>query len=82
MQLRAGGDTADWLLLAMAHWHKGEKDQARQWYDKAVTAMDKNQSQGEEPRRFRVEAAALLGITERPAPISKKEENTTQRPKR
>ena len=40
-QLRAGGDPSVWFFLAMAHWQKGEKDQARQWYDKAVNRMER-----------------------------------------
>ncbi len=31
----------------MAHWKSGEKDQARQWYDKAVNGMEKNKAQDE-----------------------------------
>ena len=81
MQLRAGGDPADWFFLAMAHWQKGEKDQARQWYDKAVNGMEKNKSQDDELRRFCAEAAALLGVTEHPKSTGKKEENTPRRSK-
>jgi tetratricopeptide (TPR) repeat protein len=64
MQLRKGGDSFDWFFLAMAHWKLGEKDKAREWYDKAVDWMDKNKPQDEELKRFRAEAAALLGVTE------------------
>jgi hypothetical protein len=82
MQLRAGGDAADWFFLAMAHWQEGEKDQARQWYDKAVQWTEKSKSQDEELRGFCAEAAALLGLTERPTPTTaKKEENPTRQSK-
>ena len=50
----------------MAHWQKGDKDQARQWYDKAVNGMEKNKSRDEDLRRFRAEAAAVLGVTDHP----------------
>jgi len=50
------------FFLAMAHWQLGQKDEARQWYDKAVEWMEKNQPEDEELRRFRAEAAELLGI--------------------
>jgi tetratricopeptide (TPR) repeat protein len=50
------------FFLAMAHWRLGEKDKAREWYDKAVAWMDKNQPTNEELLRFRAEAAELLGI--------------------
>ena len=41
------------FFLAMAHWQRGEKDQARQWYDRAVAWMDRNQQQDDELKRFR-----------------------------
>jgi uncharacterized protein HemY len=66
MELRKGGDAGDWFFLAMAHWQLGDKEQARQWYDKAVPWMDKNKPQDEELRRFRAEAAALLKIEDKP----------------
>jgi uncharacterized protein HemY len=68
MALRNGGDSFDWFFLTMAHWQLGEKDEARKWYDKAVEWTDKNQPDNEELRRFRAEAAELLGITEPQAP--------------
>jgi serine/threonine protein kinase/tetratricopeptide (TPR) repeat protein len=60
MELRNGGDSSDWFVLAMAHWKLGEKDKAREWYDKAVEWMDKNEPNNKELRRFRAEAAELL----------------------
>ena len=62
MELRKGGDSYDWFFLAMAHWQLGAKDKAREWYDRAVRWMDKNQPTDEELRRFRAEAAELLGL--------------------
>jgi tetratricopeptide (TPR) repeat protein len=62
MELRKGGGCVDWFFLAMAHWQLGEKEQARQWYDKAVQWMDKNDPKNDELRRFRSEAAELLGV--------------------
>jgi serine/threonine protein kinase/Flp pilus assembly protein TadD len=62
MQLRGGGDSYDWFFLAMAHWRLGEKDKARQWYDRAVQWMDKKMSKDKELGRFRAEAAELLKI--------------------
>jgi tetratricopeptide (TPR) repeat protein len=64
MELGRGGDAYDWFFLAMAHWRLGDREQARTWYDKAVTWMDKHMPQNEELIRFRAEAAALLGIKE------------------
>jgi tetratricopeptide (TPR) repeat protein len=62
MELRKGGNSFDWFFLAMAHWQLGNKDEARKWYDKAVQWTDKNQPNNEELRRFRAEAAELMGV--------------------
>jgi WD40 repeat protein len=50
------------FFLAMTHWQLGSKDEARQWYDKAVAWMEKNMRDNDELRRFRAEAKELLGI--------------------
>jgi tetratricopeptide (TPR) repeat protein/serine/threonine protein kinase len=65
MELNAGGDSGDWFILAMVHWRLGEKGTARQWYSRAVQWMDKNDPTNDELRRFRAEAAALLGVGEK-----------------
>src|SRR5262249_49541853 len=57
MALSKGGDSFDWFFLAMASWRLGEKDKAREWYDRAMQWMDKNQPKNEELGRFRAEAA-------------------------
>jgi tetratricopeptide (TPR) repeat protein len=61
MKLASGGTIDDWLFLAMAHKQLGDEKKARQWYDRAVTAME-NDYVSEERRRFRDEAAILLKI--------------------
>jgi serine/threonine protein kinase len=61
VKLRKGGDSFDWFFLAMAHWHLGDKDQARRRYGQAVQWMEKNRPEDEELRGFRAEAAELLG---------------------
>ena len=61
MELRQGGDRFDWFFLAMAHWELGHKDESRQWYERAVTWMEKHRPNDDELRRFRAEAAGLLG---------------------
>ena len=48
--------------LAMAHWKLNQKVEARNWYDKAVQWMDKNDPKNEALRRFRAEAAQVLGV--------------------
>jgi tetratricopeptide (TPR) repeat protein len=79
IQLRAGGHPSDWVFLALAWWQKGDRDKARSWYDKAVQGMEQNKSQDEDLRRFRDEAAALLGETDHPKSTGNKEKNTQQR---
>jgi serine/threonine protein kinase/tetratricopeptide (TPR) repeat protein len=73
MELGKGGDAYDWFFLAMAHGQLGDKADARRWYDKSVEWMDKKQPENEELRRFRVEAAELLGVAVEvdPAPRQK-----------
>jgi tetratricopeptide (TPR) repeat protein len=78
MKLRSGGNSFDWFFLAMAHWRLDKREKARQWYDRAVHWMEKNQPQDEELCRFRTEAAQLLGI-ERP-PVRQKKTLPPSRP--
>ena len=68
MELQNGGDSNDFFFLAMAHWQLGNKVEARQWYDRAVAWMEKNRPKDEELRRFRAEAAELLGVE--PLPVA------------
>ncbi len=65
MELREGGSGFDWFFLAMAYWQLGDEAVSRNWYDKAVKWMDKNQPEDAELRRFRPEATALLKIAEK-----------------
>ena len=76
MQLGRGSDNKDWFFLAMVHWRLGDKQQARKWYDRTVQWMEKNWPTDEELRRFRSEAAELLGLPESPKEpeVSKTEE--------
>jgi hypothetical protein len=49
----------------MAHWQLGEQDKAREWFAKAVQWMDSGLQNHVELKRFRAEAAELLGIEEK-----------------
>jgi serine/threonine protein kinase/Tfp pilus assembly protein PilF len=73
-RLCAGGGSYEWIALAMAHWQRGDKELARQWYAKACQWMEDHKDPfakepgffwEEEFRRIRTEAAELLQITER-----------------
>jgi tetratricopeptide (TPR) repeat protein len=63
-------DAVAWFFLAMARWKLGEKDRARAWYDKAAVWAEKQHPSDPTLRRFRAEAAALLGIKDSPQPAS------------
>ena len=52
----------------MAHWQLGHQDEARRCYDKSVEWMEKHGQANEELKRFRAEAAELLGIAGEQAP--------------
>ncbi len=70
-QLLAGQHfSANAFFLAMAFCQLDSKDDARKWFEQAVTWMEKNQPQNEELQRFRAEAVELLGTREstRPQP--------------
>ena len=62
--LARSDDDSGWalLFLAMAHAQLGHKDQARQWYDKAIVWTEKSRSINRELIRFRAEAEEVLGI--------------------
>jgi hypothetical protein len=49
----------------MAHRQLGNRGEARDWYHKAVQWMDKNAPKNEELRRFRAEAAEVLGVQDK-----------------
>jgi len=70
MELRAGGDSFDWFFVAMACQRQGKKELAGKWFDQAVQWMEKNNPKDEELLRFRAEAAALLGRSEKASPES------------
>jgi tetratricopeptide (TPR) repeat protein len=61
MELQRFGTSFDWFPLAVAYWQLGEREKARAWHDKAVQWMDRNNPKDEVLRRFRAEAAELLG---------------------
>jgi tetratricopeptide (TPR) repeat protein len=62
MKFSDGGDSSDWFFLAMIYWQLADKEQAGKFFQKAVVRMDRYRPQDKELRRFRAEAAALLGL--------------------
>jgi tetratricopeptide (TPR) repeat protein len=69
MELSNGGQASHWFLMATVDWKQGERHKARQWYDKAVDWMEKNQPKDEGLHRDRAEAEALMGLAELPADV-------------
>ncbi len=72
MELGKGGYWFDWFFLAMAHWRLDHNEDARKWYDQAVGWMEKNAEElarnkpyEAQCRRYRAEAAQLLGMKEK-----------------
>ncbi len=57
-----GGKPHDWFFLAMTHWNQGNRDYARQSFDKGVAALKKEPTEDPDLPRFHAEAAALLGL--------------------
>jgi tetratricopeptide (TPR) repeat protein len=48
------------FLLAMAYWQLDKKSQAREWYARAITLLEKNPARGHGRSWVRAEAEALL----------------------
>ncbi len=71
MELRGdgAGDSYDWFFLAMIHASKNQKEEGRQWYDRAVAWYHKTRQGDRELYRFQVEAAEALGIPRPSAPM-------------
>src|SRR5262249_27273661 len=71
MEFRKGGDSVDWLFLAMAHRQLGHRDEARQWFERAAKWMDEHATRNkellrfQELLRFRAEAEELLQINKK-----------------
>jgi tetratricopeptide (TPR) repeat protein len=61
MALNNGGGASDRFFLAMAHWQKRNKAEARKWFDKAVAWTKEKDPKNAELRQFWMEAAVLLG---------------------
>lgn len=51
----------DCLILAMAHWQIGDRDQADRWYNQAMGWIEKHQPVNDPLTLLRAEAETLLG---------------------
>ena len=66
MELRQGGDSADWFFLAMAHWQLDQKQDARIWLSKAIEWADAHAKNSAEIQGFRAEAEKLINAATDP----------------
>jgi serine/threonine protein kinase/tetratricopeptide (TPR) repeat protein len=66
IELANGRDARHWLLQAMTRFNLGDRDLAHKRYRQAVEWMAKHKPADEELRRFRAEAAQLLGFEQPP----------------
>jgi tetratricopeptide (TPR) repeat protein len=57
---RSGGDGREWLLLAMTHWHLGDRPKARVWYDRAKAWLAETETPNLTLLRLGDEVAALM----------------------
>ena len=60
-ELDHGTKPLDFFFLSMAHWKRGERDQADRFFQQAVDAASKRPSVSLETKMFWAEAAQLLG---------------------
>ncbi len=67
MRLRKDPSAYAWFFQALSLWQKGDKDEARKWFDKAVAWTKEKEPENKELRQFWAEAAGLLG---QPGPSS------------
>ena len=66
VELHDGGNSSDFFFLAIAHWHLGNKDEARRWHKKAVEWMAEHDSSNHELLGFRTEVNQLLDASATP----------------
>ena len=50
------------FFLTMAHWQRGEKEEARRWYRTGADRMEKTKSADSDSLRCQAEAAKLLSL--------------------
>jgi serine/threonine protein kinase len=71
IDLSGGGDSFNFYTLAMAHWQLDQKEDAREWYQRALAHQD-NPFGPDNPDllNFRAEAEKLMGIEkQKPRPL-------------
>ena len=61
VDLDKGTQSTDFFLLAMAHWRRGDKSEAEQFFQRGVEAASKKEIIDTQSKIFWSEAAAVLG---------------------
>jgi serine/threonine protein kinase/Flp pilus assembly protein TadD len=62
VELRVGGpNDSDCFVLAMAHWQRGDRNQANTWYGRAIAWLDRRAPLAREASIFYAEASSRLG---------------------
>jgi serine/threonine protein kinase/uncharacterized protein HemY len=64
VELQPSDETAAFLFLAMTHWHLGNRDEARRWYDRAAERIDKGEPGSQRLTLLRREVAEVLGMSQ------------------
>ncbi len=68
MRASSGGDVDDWLFMAMASYHLGDKAKAQSWYEKAACVLvDPNRPKNPPIDHLWREATVLLGSSVSPS---------------
>jgi len=50
-----GGSPYDWLFMAVARWHLGQRDEARRWLERSARWMKAQESTDPQLERFLAE---------------------------
>jgi serine/threonine protein kinase/tetratricopeptide (TPR) repeat protein len=69
-----GGGAVDWFFLAMTRWNQGQKQEAREWFDRAVESIKKDTPTDfllNELLAFHAEAANLMGLPGPKLPVAR-----------
>lgn len=60
MGLGSEGTGFDYFFLAMAHWRRGDKGRAREWFDRADAWLEGHDPESSELLRLRAEATRII----------------------
>jgi serine/threonine protein kinase/Flp pilus assembly protein TadD len=70
MELNVEPNAEGWFVLAMAHYQLRNREEARRWYERAISWMNENAPTHQDLIRLRAEAEELLGVDLKKPPAS------------